>query len=138
MRHHFTIISIASALSMIAAAIVIAQTRPAETVPDRLRALGQAIQIYATENRGYVPNDLALLKQILHNDEFVQQAQKDFVYVATTRPTKIPQLRPMAQYPIAVSKPRDDKDAIWVLFVDGHVQEYVPVNGSTTRPATQQ
>src|SRR6185503_16848877 len=89
MRQPFTMISIASALIMIAAAIVIAQTRPAETVPERLRALGQAIQIYAAENRGYVPSDLALLKHTLDNDEFVQQAQKDFVYAATTRPTKI-------------------------------------------------
>jgi hypothetical protein len=94
----------------------------------RLRSLGQALQMYASDYKGFLPADFSLLKKMLPDDQ-ITAATRDLIYVIPPG-SRINRLRPAGQYPAAMNKPAMDQP-LYILFVDGHVQGYVPISAGT-------
>jgi hypothetical protein len=97
----------------------------------RLHALGQALQMYVNQYKGFLPADLSLLAHVTGSEQLGQEAQRDFIYTVPPG-TRIIRLKTPSQHAVALSKPKSDEPLV-VLFADGQVRTYVPAR---TRPTT--
>ena len=148
--------AVAAAVSLVLLCVAIVpvhgQTRPAGSAAVNLRQIGQAIHMYASDHKGYVPPDLGKLAKYVREsglDVFVSPRRMTQIppevrakpeasaewfatqcdYVLTVPPgTRISRLRDPAQFPIVVEKPTNGGGVIAILYADGHVVEYADRN----------
>src|SRR5262245_21168020 len=121
MSHRRPLISIVATVVVSSLAFTVVAQQPRDAgVPTRLRALGQAIQVYAAENKGYLPADLTLLKGHLPA-EALEADQRDFIYLGAAG-MRINRLKDVPYHPLAVSTPVVRSDVLCILYVDGHVE----------------
>jgi len=144
-----SVILVASAAVVVAHAQTPPTTRRASSYGNLLK-IGQAVQMYASENKGHLPPDLGKLGRYLNNDldVFVSPRRATQVppdvrekpdasaewfalrcdYVWTVPPgTRLTKIRPANQFPLVVERGTDERDAhVAILYADGHVVEYEP------------
>ena len=161
MRHVILLI----AVSLIGlSALAYAQTRPARTTQGQtnamaanLRKLGQAIHMYGSENKGYLPADLPTLVQakLLEPKFFVPAGEEapNFEQMNESQlqewigqhspfllidlpADRITKIKRNSDTPIAIQRHVGEDGSICILYADGHVKLFGPLQRpSTTRPA---
>ena len=113
------------------AALVGASARGADAAgaPDdtaaMMRQIGQAMMMYATENKGHYPPDLRRLSPYIREnaDAVITRAQAELAYAAAL--TNIAKIKSPAQHAVAVQKAAPG-EPILILFADGRVDRYAP------------
>jgi hypothetical protein len=144
----FTIIG--SVVALFGAVVALhAQTRPLRSSAGNLLQIGQAVLMYANDNKGYFPPDLGKVTKYVKGDldlfvsprrateipSEVRAKPEDSAlwftmrcdYVLTVPPgTRLTRVRDMAQFPLVVEKGSEPDAPIAILYADGHVVEYGP------------
>jgi prepilin-type processing-associated H-X9-DG protein len=107
-----------------------------------MRSIGQAMIIYATSNRGYLPPDLAMVVPVgVKMDQFVCPSASDtpasnaaglstpghlsYVYVYQGKPMSLRKLGPGSRAAVLYEPFTNHTDGTNILFADGHV-EWLP------------
>ena len=111
--------------------VLLGQQQPDLEAAGRLRSIGQAMHMYATENKGYLPANIGMLAGVIPK-EMAERAQRDFVYLPPPG-SLIRKVGATPQTPWVMTKPELDKPLI-VLFGDVHVQAYVPAPPESAVP----
>jgi hypothetical protein len=93
----------------------------------RLRSLAQAIHMYASENKGFFPPDLAALAKHLGPPQRAAEIHRDVVYVVAPG-TRLSRIKQPASTPVALIKQTGADAALVVLFADGVARHYGQLN----------
>jgi prepilin-type processing-associated H-X9-DG protein len=112
----------------VATAATVAQEHPEQTA-NRLRSLGQAMQLYANENKGFFPPELKLTVKYLGSAEKAAEIQRDVTY-AVAPGTRMSRLKRPATVPVALAPAAGGAETLAVLFADGHVQFYAAASAA--------
>lgn len=139
------VLSLIAALSV--ATLVLAQTtKPADAraTAARLRQVGQALLTYATDNRGYLPEQISTLapKYIIPTtllpesvtvpegfSDWDEQKRAEFIERSTDirylgRQERVVKIREPAERAITMARDADDASLLCIGFADGHVETF--------------
>jgi hypothetical protein len=150
----FTIIG--SAAAFLGAVVTLhAQTRPLGSSAGNLLQVGQALMMYANDNKGHLPPDLGKLAKYVRGnlDVFTSprggtplprevrekpEASADWFnsrcdYVLTVPPgTRLSRVREPGAFPLVIEKGSKGREPIAILYADGHVVEYAAATAPPT------